>query len=145
MARRTLLLRQQIQRALRPHQTPWLLALGVLASQPITPVQAAEQHMQWSCLPRSDGGWSCRETPAPGPAYKRPAHSTSAAQSGPRSTHGLSAAEIDWVAEEQMSPEQLEQMAPGCCGSYIQPVRTDDDAGLDPEAAPVRAEADSSQ
>ncbi len=144
MARRTPLLRQQIQRALRPNQTPRLLALGVLASLPITPLQAAEQNLQWHCKPAGDG-WACDEKPAPGPAYKRPPHNTSAATNGPRSTRGLSAAEIDWVAEEELTPEQLEQMPAGCCGSYIAPERSDSEATLDPEQAPLRAEADSSR
>src|SRR5690625_7324868 len=43
-------------------------------------------------------------------------------------------ARYDWVPVEDMSPEQLELLSPGCCGAYIYPVRVDDDALYHPDA-----------
>ncbi|MBU3069066.1 LPS-assembly protein LptD [Aestuariicella sp. G3-2] len=158
MALRKSLLRQHIQRALTPSQSPWLLALGVLASQPITPIHAAESHFEWHCRADSSGqGWECQEQAAPGPAYKRPVHASRAAtvaatgatvtdpKTAAAKPRHLPAAQVDWIDQEQMTEEQRAAMAPGCCGSYIEPVRTDDDAQLDPDKAPLRATADSSE
>lgn len=154
MALRKSLLRQHIQRALTPSQTPWLLALSVIASLPVTPLQAAESHFEWQCRADSSGqGWECQEQAAPGPAYKRPAHAsktatvsaaTAAAVAAAKPRH-LPAAQVDWVDESQMTKEQLEAMPAGCCGRYIEPVRTDEDANTDPDKAPLRASADSSE
>lgn len=152
MAPRKSLLRQHIHRALKPSQTPWLLALGILATQPITPLYAAESHYEWSCKPAVSGqDWDCAEQAAPGAPYKRPQHSTRRATSATAATaatdkpRDLPAANVDWVDEELLSAEQKADLASGCCGSYIEPVRTDDDAKLNPEDAPMRASAESSE
>ena len=151
MAPRKSLLRQHIHRALKPTQTPWLLALGILASQPITPLYAAESHYEWSCSAAANGqGWDCSEQVAPGAAYKRPQHSTRRAATGATiasadKPRNLPAAQVDWVDEKQLSDEQKVDLASGCCGTYIEPVRTDDEAKLNPEDAPMRASAESSE
>ena len=46
---------------------------------------------------------------------------------------------------DELSEQQLEAMPTGCCGTYVPPVRTDQDADLDPATASVRAKADSSE
>ncbi len=158
MALRKSLLRQHIQRALLPShplrlaQSPWILALGVLASQPITPLYAAESHYEWNCVPGGNQGWSCEERVAPGPAYKRPQHSSGktraaagSAEAAAAKPRNLPAAQVDWIDESLLTAEQKASMASGCCGQYIEPVRTDEDANLDPDKAPLRADADSSE
>lgn len=155
MALRKSLLRQHIQRALTPSQSPWLLALGVLASQPITPLHAAEAHYEWNCRANSSGeGWVCEEQPVAGPTYKRPRHAgDSAAVSASATTatavaaqpRNLTAARVDWVATDKLTPEQLAAQAPGCCGHYVEPVRTDADAKLSPDKASLRASATTSE
>lgn len=154
MALRKSLLRQQIHRALKPAQSPWLLALGVLASQPITPLYAADSHYEWNCRPTANGqGWDCQEQAAPGPAYKRPAHASrnmratgagaAAAANKPRN---LPAAKVDWIDESLLTDAQRSTIVNSCCnGQYIEPVRTDADANLDPEKAAMRASADNSE
>lgn len=52
---------------------------------------------------------------------------------------------LDWVPMEDLSEQQLESMPLGCCGAYVPPVRTDEDANVDPATASVRAKADSSE
>ncbi|GAB3109352.1 LPS-assembly protein LptD [Aestuariicella hydrocarbonica] len=151
MALRKSVLRQHIRRTLCPSQSPWILALGMLAAQPITPLFAAESHTEWSCRPAANNaGWNCLEKIVPGPAYKRPAHSTgkrtnavaAAAVAKPRN---LPAAQVDWIDESLLTPEQLETLAPGCCGVYLAPMRDDAEATMDPEQAPMRADANSSE
>ncbi len=151
MALRKSLLRQHIHRALKPSQSPWILALGVLASQPITPLYAADSHYEWSCQAAANGqGWDCQEQVAPGPAYKRPQHShrrqaTGASIAAADKPRNLPAAQVDWVDEAQLSPEQVANLRDACCGSYIEPERTDADAKLHPDQAPMRASAESSE
>ncbi|BFM17817.1 LPS-assembly protein LptD [Maricurvus nonylphenolicus] len=155
MDHRNSLLKQHIRQALRPSRSSLLLAVGLLAAQPITPLQAADTHPEWSCHPAADGkGWSCQEMQAPGPVYQRPQHATrhtkvtnnavaGAAAAVP--ARGLKAANVDWVPVERMTPEQRAAMNPVCCGDYIEPERTDAEADMNPNDAPLRATADSSE
>src|SRR5690606_21105833 len=52
---------------------------------------------------------------------------------------------LDWVPLDELSEQQLEAMPTGCCGTYVPPVRTDQDANADPATASIRAKADSSE
>lgn len=54
-------------------------------------------------------------------------------------------ARYDWVPVEDMSPEQLELLRPGCCGAYISPVRDDDDALNHPDESSTRAFSDTAE
>jgi LPS-assembly protein len=116
--------------------------------------QLSESYQQWSCSPAANGqGWSCNEQVIPGPSYERPRHSfkkltrktgtsDAVATSKQRS---LPAAEVDWVDETALSEEQKQAMKPGCCGAYIEPESTHEDAHLKPSDAPLRASANSSE
>lgn len=52
---------------------------------------------------------------------------------------------LDWVPLSELTPSQRDALAPGSCGAYIAPLRTDNDAALDPESAPIRATANRSR
>lgn len=145
MTQRTSLLRQQLERAMTPSTTPWLIALGICASQPITPIFAADNQYQWSCS-ASGGSWHCEQQPSNSVPYNRPAHSTPTVASGTaKITTSSSAAEIDWVEENSLTTQQRKELPPGCCGLYQEPARTDTEARLSPDLAPMRAEADQSE
>ncbi len=159
MDHRKSLLKQHIRQALRPSRSPLLLTLGLLAASPITPLQAADSHSEWTCRPGTDGkGWSCQEYEAPGPAYQRPHHAVRKSKTSDNqvaaapgqsaaiaTSRSISAANVDWVPVEQLTQEQRDAMNPACCGSYIEPERTDAEADMNPEDAPLRATADSSE
>jgi len=154
------LLRQHISRALKPQKTPLLLTLGLLTGGAMLPANAQDTHQdsryEWRCSPAGDG-WQCREVKANGAAYQRPTHVTrhsaaSAKQSSNTDSakradlpRDLNAAQVDWVKAENLTEQQRREIAQGCCGRYIEPVRSDADAQLDPASAPLRADADSSE
>ncbi|MFT6387739.1 MAG: LPS-assembly protein [Cellvibrionaceae bacterium] len=51
---------------------------------------------------------------------------------------------LDWVPLEALTEAQKEALPFGSCGAYIAPVRTDNDANLPPNSAPIRASANTS-
>lgn len=51
---------------------------------------------------------------------------------------------VDWVPREQLSPEERAQLLPFCRGAFREPEATHEDAGMDPNQAPIRIEADRS-
>ena len=51
---------------------------------------------------------------------------------------------LDWVPLKALTEEQKEALPLGSCGAYIAPVRTDNDANLEPNAASIRASANAS-
>jgi len=48
---------------------------------------------------------------------------------------------LDWVEKQDMTPQQQADLASYCCGAYIEPKRDYPDANLDPEQAPLRVNA----
>ena len=52
-----------------------------------------------------------------------------------------SATNLDWVEQQNMTEEQRAAMPPYCCGAYLEPARDYPDADLDPEQAPLRINA----
>lgn len=108
----------------------WLLALSPLA----LPVLMGSAHAEsWRCIPNAEGtDWNCvakvvDQTTQTGVQQQR------------------SGSSLDWVPEAALSAEQRKLMQPHCCGAYIAPTRTDPEANLNPELAPMRASADRSQ
>lgn len=55
------------------------------------------------------------------------------------------AAQLDWVPLADLTAEQLQTVPVACCGAYIAPVRTDDEADMEPEQANLFGSADSSE
>lgn len=53
--------------------------------------------------------------------------------------------QLDWIPIEQLTPEQRKQIPTACCGAYIAPERTDEEADLEPEEANLFGSADSSE
>jgi LPS-assembly protein len=53
--------------------------------------------------------------------------------------------EMDWVPMEELTPEQRASVPTACCGAYIAPLRTDDDADADPEGSNIFGTADYSE
>lgn len=144
---------------------PSALALGVFAAlHPFSaqPVLANE----FNCTIGPNGQWLCvteekaRVAPRPAPAASSAADSkqqtVSATATAPqpgatdelpqirRSTAANPYAHLDWVPREQLSAAQLEEIAPYCAGTYVEPARLgkDDDTPLN--QAPIFASADSS-
>lgn len=55
------------------------------------------------------------------------------------------ASKLDWIPVEQLTPEQRANIPTACCGAYIAPERTDEEADLEPEEANLFGSADSSE
>jgi LPS-assembly protein len=60
-------------------------------------------------------------------------------------SHAALSQTLDWVPLSALTKTQREALAPGSCGAYITPTRNDTEATLDPNNAPMRATARSSQ
>ncbi|BFM12969.1 LPS-assembly protein LptD [Simiduia litorea] len=52
---------------------------------------------------------------------------------------------LDWVPRDALTAEQLTRCKQACEGAYIEPKRTDAEANMRPDAAPVRASASESR
>ena len=126
------------------------LSYGLLCT---SPAQSSESqavlpatHAEWFCNTTSHGVWSCREHSAPGPAYPKPLHRSTkrrtTAVSAPTTTDEPrinTPSNLDWVDQAALSEEQKQDLATGCCGRYVEPVRDYPDAEMKPDGAPLRA------
>jgi len=59
----------------------------------------------------------------------------------PKQPRVATAINLDWVEQQAMTAEQRAAMDPFCCGAYIEPTRDYPDANLQPEQAPLRINA----
>jgi LPS-assembly protein len=136
-------------RKLATKRTPLAYAIGMIAALPLSTLGAAETQPQWNCTTGVNGGWNCSEASSQEPVYKRPLHSLKKAlEQKPKifsKPRDLPAAQVDWVDETLLSPEQKQEMASGCCGRYIEPSRDDPDADKKPEESSLNASATSSE
>ncbi len=141
-------LAQAIRRSLRPALAPALVASSLISLLATPALAAQENHNAWSCRPSANGGWDCHEVSVAGKPYRRPNRADSpssdtvaaAPVSGQHQPNNL-----DWVEAEDLSESQQAKIASGCCGTYVEPQRTDDEATLEPSQAPLRASADQSR
>ncbi|TQV71786.1 LPS-assembly protein LptD [Exilibacterium tricleocarpae] len=120
-----------------------LIGLALLALQPILPVQAQTgadaSHRGWDCRPGANpSAWDCREIQLPGPGGRQTQQPPDPAETAT----ATSASQIDWVPAQQLSETRRAELANNCCGAYVEPERTDDEANLAPAQAPLRASAD---
>ncbi|MDP2284110.1 MAG: hypothetical protein Q8L06_08215, partial [Pseudohongiella sp.] len=46
----------------------------------------------------------------------------------------------DWATRENMSAEQAARVNPACCGMFVEPEISGDNADLDPDSAPTEIE-----
>jgi len=130
-----------------------LLVPSLLVSSSVL-AETTDTHSQWECRAGSDGGWECNEQTLPGKAYPRPKRKEPILDdiieeeeelpddSGP---HVKLANNLDWVEEEALAPEEMEKMASGCCGAYIEPPRDYPDADLEPDEAALRVASSSTE
>lgn len=166
MEHRNSLLKHAIRQALRPSVTPPALALCLLAAVPLQATASPE----WNCKAAADGsGWNCSEVNAGGTTYQRPQHAkpdqstvtgaatattasaapatrrtaTSARTPAPVATR--SAAEIDWQPATDLANDARDSLPTGCCGTYVEPLRTDAEASANPDKTPLRASADTTE
>ncbi|MGK2915846.1 MAG: LPS assembly protein LptD [Porticoccaceae bacterium] len=124
-----------------------VLSLGSITLQSTAADEAANTHSEWVCQAGNDGGWACAQQSIPGPAPQRPVRATPARQLAatpppPKDEPQVSAARgLDWVDQAALTPQQRETLEPGCCGAYVEPARNYPDAALNPNQAPMRASA----
>jgi len=59
----------------------------------------------------------------------------------PQQPRVASATNLDWVEQRNMTEEQRATIPPYCCGAYLEPARDYPDADLDPQQAPLRINA----
>lgn len=95
----------------------------------------AGAELQWDCRADDAGNWQCRQIPRTDTLYPR-------LVIGPGNTTSAPDNEYDWIPLEQLTPEQRQKVISGCCGAYISPERTDDQANVDPNRANIDIEAD---
>lgn len=127
-------------------KTMLALAIGIISGH--SSAQQLEQHTQWDCQANKGSAWACEEKPVTGPSYKRPKRSKGPIKnnSGPDGSADsqtvYSYHPLDWIDEAQLSESQRKQLSPGCCGAFVEPQRSDPEAKMDPDTAPVRISAD---
>lgn len=152
-----------------PHKVlrPSALALGIFAAlHPFSMTQALAD--EFNCTVGPNGQWLCvseeKARVAPRPVQPQaPAASTSTRQqtvsatapeqavdASPelaqirRSTAANPYAHLDWIPREQLSEDQLAEIAPYCAGTYVEPARLGKDDDTPFSQAPIFASADGS-
>lgn len=143
------------RRALPSLEIALLVASGVLLGS--SPQNASAQLPQYNCRANPDGdGWVC-ERIEPGqqtsrPLVTRPPSSAPAPELQPRdqapaqsneAAANLTASSaidarfpLDWVPRESLSAQQRQELAPFCCGLFIDPLQ----GRVDPDADPTQAD-----
>ena len=108
-------------------------------------VYAADKEYQWSCDSDPEGNWRCYKSERPVPVLKarRPAWLSFGLKTAtnPEQPRVAAANNLDWVEEQDMTPQQQADLEPYCCGAYIEPSRDYPDAKQTPEQAPLRVNA----
>ena len=127
-----------------------LLALGFCAIQPLLSISghgetiSSSTTSKWGCHPDQSGtGWHCvtgsRDT------FNQRRTDTPEPEQQPSRNRGLTAAQQDWMPEDKLTLEQRAALAPGCCGQFKAPDRTDKEASLEPSSAPIRVSSDNTE
>ena len=123
-------------------------ALTLLVSVLLLPssaVYAADKEYQWSCDSDPEGNWRCYKSERSVPVLeaRRPAWLSFGLKTAtnPEQPRVAAANNLDWVEEQDMTPQQQADLEPYCCGAYIEPSRDYPDAKQSPEQAPLRARA----
>lgn len=125
------------------------LAIGLISSSLSYGLSAQDVNNLWDCSAQGDK-WVCAEKPNT-ESYVRPQRSkvTLGGSKGPAGSADSKLVNsyhpLDWVREEQLSEEQRQNLSPGCCGAFVEPMREDEEAGLNPDSAPLRLSADSTE
>ncbi|UTW44934.1 LPS-assembly protein LptD [bacterium SCSIO 12696] len=119
--------------------------LSLLAVSAITLPAVAQQDVEWDCQPSEDGsGWDCRQlgedSRAPS-AGVNPVRLPAPSQSQPTASSTPLAQRLGWVEKSQLTEEQQQQIATGCCGIYVAPQKSVDGSD-NPDTAPVNVQAD---
>ncbi len=121
-----------------------MVALYALANQPFSASVAETEKDEWLCkaADSEEGGWACeRRTPPNAAAIQSRYTSISA----PISANARPPSRLDWVPLAELTEAQKASLPAGCCGAYIEPTRTDQDAERPPKTSSLRASANSSQ
>lgn len=122
-----------------------LLSLGAMPGA--LAVAAEESLTQWSCTSDANGQWVCLEETVPGRAYYRTRRTSAVAAPGADEPRVRLTTNLDWVDISQMPEAQRQKLklSGGCCGAYMEPVRHYPDSEIDPDQAPVRVGASSTE
>lgn len=120
-------------------------ALVTIQYAGMTFVSAETIELEWTCqVSEDDQSWQCDDKPRSGKSrYKLPFQTQTDENS--RRSLGLSAAQLDWVNEEDLTLEQQLKMKDSCCGAYIEPSQEQLGEDTDLSELPLKAEADSSE
>ena len=106
---------------------------------------AADKEYQWSCDSDPEGNWRCYKSERPVPILKarRSAWLSFGLKTAinPEQPRVAAANNLDWVDEQDMTPQQQADIQPYCCGAYIEPSRDYPDAKQTPEQASLRVNA----
>jgi len=142
-------MRTRLFRAVRAQslQTSTLILSGFLFASPAM-AENASSHTQWECKAGPDGSWQCGERVVPGRQFPRPAHPEPVLEEPTPDDGGPQvelARNLDWVEEEDLTEEQKQAMAPGCCGAYVEPPRDYPEGDLDPADAPLRVASETTE
>ena len=101
---------------------------------------------QWVCKANAGGEWQCLEqstsSTSPATAAARAPLVTANAATAATSIANLPASQWDWVSKSQL--EDVSLCKTGCDGAHIAPSPDWEDAGKDPDTAPLRASSNNS-
>ncbi len=94
----------------------------------------------WRCISSENQQWQCDDiTPPKGVTTKK-----SQGLNKPTEKASSQAHPLDWVRNENLTEEE-QQLVGNCCGTYREPMRTDENANTPPEQAATQIESDSAQ
>ena len=103
----------------------------------------------WNCAAGPEGNWLCTEQEPQSIATtrgKRPARSLNSRRpADPEEPRVAKVLNLDWVEEQDMTPEQRLAVDPYCCGAYLEPERNYPDADMDPDQASLRVNANTTE
>lgn len=107
---------------------------------------AEETHTQWSCRNDAEGQWNCVEEVVPGKAYRNSGRvGTVRPKAEADEPRVRLSTNLDWLDASQMTDEQRQALKGHCCGAYVEPPRDYLDSEMDPDQAPLRVGANSTE
>ncbi len=126
-----------------------MVALYALASQPFSPLMAETEHSEWLCEAADtdrEPSWQCerqskQQQTQSRSIYAAPQNTRAESVGNRQENYGR----LDWVPRDKLSETQKAALPSSCCGAYIEPTRTDEDANKLPEQSSLRASAKKSQ
>lgn len=141
-----------------PRALTLAIATGIIASQPVSGVIAAEPpagpQSEWHCQTRANGQWSCdpatsqsiklQPTAKTKQQVRKPENTASLIKSATTRQNATLKQQLDWQPIQNLSVHKRATEPFYSCGAYIEPSRPGKDYSGDSNKAPIVAESNES-